>query len=219
MSGTLPWDSAGLLPSAARVLITPIATTLPVKPSDVFVQEDPYTAAASWRDIGATASPFQYGRNVTVQDYTIEQSQGPVISNVQEVQRTAQVAIANVTKENMQLIEDGGTPGAITAVAGSSAYDTAPFGNIPSLTHYRLAAVAERDPISGLVTESGGTTRGRFFIVVLYDVTIDAENVTAQLGKNQLFSCSLTLKAYPVDTQPQREEFGTFWDETAGTIA
>lgn len=220
-TGAFPYDINNLLGGAARVLITPFSgSTVPTSPADVFAQVSPYAAKAPWVDIGATKDAFQYGRNIAVGGYEIQQVQGNVIEEITSVARTVQVSLAEIGPAGLELIEQQPTTAAIAAAAGSSAYTALPFGTISDLERYRVAFVARRSQASGLVVEgAGGLSRGRFVVGVGYNVAVSADNVQLGLAKGELSAAQVTFAFFPDPTETSGEEYGSWYDEADGTIA
>jgi hypothetical protein len=147
------------------------------------------------------------------------QTTGQVFSQITDQDRTMQVPIGNITAENLQMIEDAPSIDTLAAAAGSSAYKRINFGSIDELTHYRVAFAARYPREAGVVVEPvGGIKRGRWFIVVLYDVTLQAENVQGAIGRGDLMNMTITFKGYPADGLTEGKEWGDHWLEQAGTI-
>lgn len=214
-----PYDINHLLGGAVRVLYTPIATAIPVKPKDVFDQVSPYAADADFKDFGATKDAFEYQRNLTVQGFAIQQETGDVLEEVTNVVRSVKVSVAEITPETLQIIENAPSIGDIAAVAGSSEYKKVAYGGITDLDLYRVAFVSRRSKASGVVIEPTSLLkRGRFFAGVAYRCSIAAENVQLQQAKGALSAASITFTMFPEPGQAEGQEFGIWFDEVAGTI-
>lgn len=222
ITGALPYDVNNLLAGAARVLITDASAAMPAIPvnlSDIIDEVSPYAPKTGWLDVGATTDASAYSRDMTSQEYTIEQTNTPVIEDITEVTRTLRCTVGEINPEHLQLIEEGGSVVTIAAAAGKAAQKQVKFGTIASLTRRRVAFIGQRNQASGVVTEpTGGPTRGRFVALCLYQAQISAEAAEVSLGKGNLASVPVTFKAYPEDGQPSGSEFGSWFLEDAGAI-
>lgn len=222
-TGTLPYDVANLLSGAARVLISDDSVALPAVPAnvtDVFDAKSPYAAKAGWVDIGATADATSYTRDMSAQEYTIEQSQAPVFEDITEVNRTLRVQMAEFDMNKLKIMEGEGTTGTVAAVATVSApAKTVKFGSVNNLKKRRVAFVGQRNPLSGTVHENtAALDRGRFVMFVLYNVLISADSTEISIGKGNLASGPVSFKAYPESGLASGVEFGIWVLEDAGTI-
>jgi len=222
ITGTLPYDVNNLLAGAARVFIsddTPLPA-VPVDLSDIQDLTEPYAAQTGWLDVGATTDASAYSRDMTSQEYTIEQTNTPVLEDITEVTRTLRVTIGEIKPEHLQLVEESSSIVTIAAAAGKSAQKQVEFGTIGSLTRRRVAFVGQRNKASGVVQEpASGPARGRFVALVLYQAQISAEAAEVSLVKWNLASVPVTFKSYPEDGLTSGQEFGSWFLEEAGTIA
>jgi hypothetical protein len=221
ITGSLPYDVNNLLAGAARVLIsdTSPVPALPANLADIVDLTDPYAPATGWIDIGATTDASAYSRDMTEQDYTIEQTNAPVLTDITEVTRTLRCTVGEITPEHLQIIEEAAAIGTLAAATGKSAQKQVKFGTIGSLTRRRVAFVGQRNKASGTVDEpASGPTRGRFVALCLYNAQISAEAAEVSLGKGNLASVPITFKAYPEDGEASGSEFGTWFLEDAGAI-
>lgn len=222
-----PFDESHLAGGQARILFAPITNTpVPASPADIFEQETPYTpksggtglTAYAWEDFGATAAPLEYGRNLTVNEWKIQQQTSAVLEDPQEVVRTLKIPMAEFRPDLIQLLENAPEVAAIAAAAGSSAFNAVGFGSVSDLTQYRVAYAIVRPKEAGIVVESGGNERGRLLVQAAYRCSVSAENVSITFGLSEMASADLTLKLYPEPGQPQGQEYGSWFDEVAGTI-
>lgn len=223
VTGLLPYDVANLLAGAARVLIgdTAAPPAVPTKINDIISikSSGTYAPATGWIDVGATADASAYTRDLAIQEYTIEQSTGPVLEDVTETNRSIRVQLAEMKPEHLVIIEQAPAIATIAAVAGTNtAQKAVKFGTVTTLTSRRVAFVGQRASQSGVVNEGAGVTRGRFVVVVLYNCLISADAAEVSVGKGNLVSVPVTFRAYPESGQASGQEYGTWFDEQAGTI-
>lgn len=223
VQGTLPYDVDQLLAGAARVIISDDALALPAIPanvSDVIDCKTPYAPKTGWVDIGSTTDATSYTRDLTVQEYTIEQTQAAVFEDVTEVSRSIRVAMGEIKQPHLVILEGEGTSGTVAAVAGQSvAQKSVKFGSVTNLKKRRVCFIGQRNILSGGVTETvGAINRGRFVLLCLYSTLISADAAEIQLGKGNLVSGPVTFKAYPEGGQASGKEFGTWLLEDPGTI-
>jgi nucleotide-binding universal stress UspA family protein len=222
-TGVLPFNLDNLLGGAVRVLWAPITEDIPANPADIFDQTGPdYAPNGSWEDFGAAGGGSEYGRAIATSGYQIEQSSSDVLEEVTGLDRTFATSVAEIKPEHLAMIEE--TPETeiddVVAAAGHSAFKRVPIGNIDSQIRRRVAFVARRAKgIGADVTEPGGTVRGGFVVGVLYAVTLTADSTSIAFAKGNLASAGITFKAYPVDDVAAGNEFGDWFDETAGTIS
>jgi hypothetical protein len=212
------WDKLGLLPGPADVLIAPSSVAAPTKPKEAFLQKDPYTPVTGARWIGATAAPSVYARNFTEAGFQIQQANGDVFTQLSDTERTSRFNCANITKDNLGLLENSAPSADLASEANQSAYEEVPMLDVDELDHYWIAFVARFPKEAGEVIEppgAGGKVRGRYYIVVLNDVVLAAENVEESIGKGDLVNAQITMKGAP-DADGL---WGHHWLEKAGTIS
>lgn len=222
VAGFFPYDISNQITGPVRVVYAPTSVSVPADPKSIFLQESPYTLQTGWLEFGSTDAASVISRQVTVQDLHIEQTAPAVQENVTDVARTIQMPLTEVDPANLQLFEQGA---AVTTIAAAGTGATAqnqikgvPFGSLTSLTKYRVALIAMRDPAAGVVTEPSAT-RGRALTYCGFQCGLSADNAQASFGRNGLVSLQLTLKLFPESTKPAGEEFGIWWDEQSGTLA
>ncbi len=220
MGVLFPNTVANLLDGPVRALWAPITASRPANISDIITMVTPYTPKTNWTDFGATTDAAGYSRDLTAEDYNIEQETGAVFSRITEVNRTFTLPIAEITADTMQMLEEGGAKTAVAAATNVGAQTRVGFGSIPSLTHYRVAFIAVRDSgFGGTVTEPGGTKRGPFVALVGYNCTIAAEGSGMEIAKGTLASRDVTFTMYPeAGITNSNENTGCFLFEATGTI-
>lgn len=176
--------------------------------------------ANSWRDFGATRDAFSYNRDLSVAQLNIQQTQAAVLEEVSEFTRTAQVSIAELSPDNLAILEEG-TRSDLTAASGVSAYEGVQYGTIEDLTQRRLAFVARKPKALGTVIEP--TTlreRGRFVVGLGYRSQLSADNVQVGFGRGEMAAAQVTMKFYPETAGgfTSGTEYGVHWIERAGSI-
>lgn len=221
MSVLFPNTVANLLDGPVRAIWAPITEPIPDDISDMIDMESPYSLQGTWTDFGATTDTSSYTRDLTEDQYTIEQETSAVLSKVTETNRKFTLPVAEITPENMQMIEEGGQIGTIASGSGKGAQKKVGFGTIPSLTRYRIAFIAQRDPgFGGIVTESDSSTRGPFVAVVGYQASISADSSGLDIKKGALSARPINFQLYPDPTIGEaRDNAGCFLFEDPGTIA
>jgi hypothetical protein len=179
-----------------------------------------YTATA-WHDFGATRDAFSYNRDISVGQFNIQQTQAAILEEVTEFTRTAQVSLAELSPENLAIMEEGVKGLNVTAASGTSAFEGVQYGTIEALTQRRCAFVARKNPALGVVTEPGGRTRGRFVVGLGYRSQLSADNVQVGFARGELAAAQVTFKFYPetAGSLTSGTEYGVHWIERAGTIA
>lgn len=215
-----PYDIDNLAVGSVRVLRAPLTEAVPGDISDVIDMEAPYDPVGDWEDFGAAKGSTTYNRGMESEGIAIQQVDGNVIEEITDVIRKIATSVAEIEPNNVGVLEESSGSDAIAAAAGRSAQVAVPFGTFSELTHYRIALLGVRKTQSGVVTESSGSVRGRFFMVVLYNTTMTADDVEIEFEKGSLAEASVEWTAFPEETITAAEEaHGTWFFEDAGTIA
>lgn len=218
-----PYDITNLLGGAVRILYgavggaTPAA--IPTSMDDVFDMETPYAAVAPWVDLGATKESFTYTRGFDTSGYEIQQVAGNVIEEITDISRSIEISFADFRPEHLQMIENAPAVANVAAVAGSGAQKRVAYGSFSSPVQYRFAFVSMRPRQAGIVEESGGKERGRFFMGIANLAQVAADEISFEQAKGELTGAGVTFTMFPESGQPTGEEYGAWYDETAGTIS
>jgi hypothetical protein len=230
--GFFKYDLKKLIGSGARVLYAPSSVSLPVgsglptiKINDIIELTSAlsYAPKTGWVDLGAAreGQGAQYERNITQEDWNIEQATGAVATDITDVPRTMTVQMAEIAPTGVTILENAPASRAISAASGQSAQTGVDFGSFENLPRYRVAIIGQRRKgIANDVTEPDTTVRGAFVAVVLFSATISANAAQFELQKGQLANIPLEFTAFPESTvtDSQRDR-GAWLFETAGTIA
>lgn len=212
-----PYDLTNLFGGAIRMLYAPTSVAVPDELSDIIDLTSPYVAKTGWEDLGATGGPFTYNRNITKSGYNIQQSSATVLEEVSELTRTFAVAAAEFTPEVMSLFEESTGVDTVAAAANKSSQKRVPFGNITSLTPYRVAFIGRRKKAQGVVTEPGALTRGALVAWIGYKVELAADNSQISVGEGDMATAPLQFTCYPETTiTAEGEEHGFVISEDIG---
>ena len=204
---TLKW----LLAGEPRVLYAPMSIAEPNDVNDIIDVETPYAVKDGWVDFGAAREGSQAERSIETQELRIQQLQVAVAEDITDIPRSFTTSVAEITPENLQIIENSPSIDVIPGGAHASAQHKVPFGSIAQLTNYRVALIGQRIAgKGGDVTESGGKVRGSFVGLVYYAMTLSKDNAQTELAQGTLAHLPITFKANPVDGKAQGEEVG-FW--------
>lgn len=214
-----PYDITNLLGGAVRILIADTTTAVPDNIADVIDMETGYAPQTGWTDLGATKESFTYNRGFDSSGFEIQQTPGAVLEAITDINRSIEVSFAELNPDNMQLIEAAPNIATIVAASGKSAQKKVAFGGFNSVASKRFAFISQRHIDSGVVEESGGTERGRFFMGVAYRATVAADEVSFEQAKGELSAVGVTFTLFPEPGEPSGEEWGAWFDEQAGTIA
>lgn len=214
-----PYDIDNLLGGAVRVLYAPTSTAIPTSIDDVVSMVAPYAAQTGWTDLGATKESFTYSRSFDTSGYEIQQVSGNILEEITDITRTIEVSIAEFKPEHLQLIEGAPAITAVAAGANVGAQDVVAFGSFSSLTRYRFAFISRRATASGVVTEPGGATRGRFFMGAAYSAQLSADSVDFEQAKGELTAVGVSFALFPESGEDSGAEYGAWFDEQSGTIA
>lgn len=223
MSDFLRYDETTLIGASARVLLAPIVATLPATPKDVFDQVSPYDPKTNWVDIGATSAGPQIGRNLTTAGFNIQQEQSTILEEPTEITRTLDVPMAEFRSDLLAYLEES-TSSTITAGVKLGAGEKVPFGNIFSLSEFRLALAVRKSKKQGIVQEgSGGSPvkRGAFVVWIAYRASLTAGNLQTTIARGDLATQPVQFKLAPDPTMTaEGTEYG-FWalEDAPQTIA
>lgn len=218
VTGEFPYDLDHLLGGRARVILAPGTQAIPDSIADVIDMETPYATQGDWFDLGATRDAASYTRSIETAGLEIQQVSGLVLEEIDSITRQLAVSLAEINQENLVVTEEG-TTGTVAAAAGVSAQKAVKFGTFSDGTIYRAAFIAQRSKKSGIVTESGGRTRGRFVMLSLYSVSLAADETQMEFDKGTLVHAPVTFSAFPEGGQAAGQEYGIWLTETAGVIA
>lgn len=222
-----PNTPANALDGPVRILRAPTSVAVPTRISDVIDVIGPaYAPKTDWIDFGGTSDgdETEIDRDMESEDYRFDQSNVAILEKITEVNRTMKLPVAEITPENMKVIEEGQAiatlatvPGA--TVTGKGAEKVFDIGAFESLTRYRIAIIAMRDPgFGGIVTEAGNAnaTRGPFVGWFGYQAALAAEGSSMGVKKGELASREVTFAFFPDSSiADPKKAIGRFAFETA----
>lgn len=198
---------------------------VPAKIADIFATVSPYAPVAPsgsspWVDLGALTAPPEFSQSPSINNVKIQQQIATVKQIASELVDTVKFQVAELARTDiLQLLHNAGASSSVGSGSGYVASTKQPFGQFTDLNEYRFAIAVHLVSEAGAVTESVGVTRPRFFVQVLNRCSLDASatNLTYELG--QIVSAELTYRLLPEPGAAQNEEFGTYWEESVGTIS
>lgn len=198
MADVLKYNGENLLKAPARVLYAPYDDAdVPVDPADIFDGTDPYAVVSPWVDFGATSGPSVIGRALTTEGIVIEQSATSLYDEIKEITRTLTVPIAEFAPAILAVLEES-TVATYASGTKLGAGSAVPFGNIDSLSSFRLALASVRSKQQGVVTETAGPKeRGALVVWTAYKASLSGDNLQASISRNTLADMSVTFKLYP----------------------
>lgn len=230
LSQFFEFTSSNFVDGQARVLFSKLSDgtltdqAVPSTIADIFGMVSPYDPLAPsgdspWVDLGATSSPPEYSRDVSLNEWKIQQQLTAVVLKPNEVVRTVKIPAMEFARADiLQMFENGGATVSVSAAANASAQTQQPFGQFTDLAQYRLAFAAFMPLEAGVVTEPSGSTRPRLVVQVFHRCSIAAENVSINYEMAQPLHADLSLKLYLEPGQTQNTEAGSYFIEAAGTI-
>lgn len=215
----LRYNEDNLIGAGARVLWAPSSASQPTHLSDVFDGTSPYDPGTDWNDFGATSGPAQISRNLTTAGFTIQQSTTALLEEPTEISRTLTVPIAEFSPAILALLEES-TVSTYAAASGRAAGSKVPFGNIFSLSSFRLALVVQKSKQQAIVTEGGSLERGPFVGYVAYKASLVGNDIQTSIARGELASFGVQFKLYPDPAvTTEAAEMGMWLFETGATIA
>ncbi len=225
------FNEANFVNGQARLLYSKLSNgaltdqPVPTDISKIFAMDSPYapiatpSSASPWVDVGGTSAPPVYDRNLTVNEWKVQQQLTAVLQVPQEVVRTIKIPAAEFARADLiGMFENGPAQTAVAPATDVSAQQVQPFGQFTDLLQYRIALAAFQPLEAGVVTEAGGATRPRLVVQTFYRCSIMAENVSVTYGIGDMVSADVTLKCYAEPGQPQNSEYGAYFFEAAGSI-
>lgn len=208
-----PYDSRNLVVGAWRALLAPASEPVPDDLDDIISLSYPYTPKGTWFDVGAAKSSSTYTRGLDSEGIEIQQETGTIFDEITSTNRQVALSIAEFTPELVQIIENSPDP------VEQGNLVRLPLTSITDLEEYRLVAINLRKKASGIVSESGGRSRGRMLGVVLNLVAISADDVDAEGDKGNLAEMQVTFKARPdANVDPEDGDWGAWYFEEAGGV-
>lgn len=219
-----PYDIANLLAGGVSIIYGKPSGTgsapVPTRIEDVILPNAPYTLSAGWSWLGATKESFSYSRNFETEGLEIQQVAGAILEETTDIARSITVSQAEFNPFGFQLMENAPSVATIAAAANKSAQKKIAFGNFSSPERYRFAFLSRRPRASGIVTEVGGKTRGRFVMGVAYQAQMQADEIEMEQGKGELTAVELAFSLFNETdvAQPEGQEAGAWLLEDAGTI-
>lgn len=214
-----PYDLNNLLSGAVRVLRAPSTEPVPTDEADIFAPVSPYAPAGTWEDVGATRENFGYSRGFDTEGLEIQQVAGNILEEITDISRSINFSQAEWSPKHFQAMEGSPAIATIAAATGMPAQKRVAFGSFSSLSRERFAFVSMRPRASGVVTEPGGLTRGRFVVGIAYSAQMAADEISMEQGKGELTAVELSFTLFPEAGQPANQEWGAWILEESGTIA
>jgi hypothetical protein len=207
----------------ARGLIAPQVVTPITNLSDV-VHLTTLDAVAPFVNVGAAreGQGSNYERGLQVQEQNIENATGAIDEDVTDVPRSMTLQFAELTAENIKIIENASEVETLAAAANKSPQKRVPFGSIESLTRYTVVLLGQRRKGRGAdITDTAAGVRGGLVAYVLHSATISATNSQMELQKGQLPNVPVELRGFPHPAIADPLEAVGAWYEESGpaTIA
>ena len=223
MAGAFPFDLKYLLGGPCRVLRAPLTEAIPDRIEDIFEVVGPdYAPAGDWEDFGATTDAASYERGFESEEWRIEQATSAVHEEITETVRTFSVPIGEISSDHLAIFEESTGVEQITGPGvEESAQDRVPFGNITSLTQYRIAFARQRPTGKGAdITDPGlSKLRGGFVVGVLYACQLSADSAEVEMARGGgAASLPLQFSAFPVEGETEGEEVGAWFTEDGPQI-
>jgi len=209
----LRFDQTNLVGAGARVLYAPVSVAVPANPSDIFDNASPYNPKTGWVDFGATSAGPQISRNLTTAGFNIQQSSTTILEEPTELVRTLTVPMAEFRDDILAMAEESASS-TYAAATKLGAGKKVPFGNIFSLTEFRLAVAVRKSKKEGIITEGSGASpvlRGAFVVWTAYRASLVGDNLQTTLAKGDLASLPVQFKLAPDPTMTTEGAEMGFW--------
>jgi hypothetical protein len=218
-----PADITKLAVGPARVLYAPTSVAVPKKLQDIvkLTESDDYAPVTGWIDFGAApeGDGASYSRGFETESLGIEQSSGAVFTDITDVNRSFSLNVAEISPENMKIVEGTTIANEVVAATGTTASQVrVPIGSVSEFPSYRVALIGQRKRDSGLVIEPDGTERGVLIGVVLNRCTITADDSEIEVAKGSLMSAPLQFEGFPEPGLKKDEAFGGWIFEDAADL-
>lgn len=218
-----PADITKLAVGPARVLYAPTTVAVPKKLQDIvkLTEADDYEPVTGWIDFGAApeGDGASYNRGFETESLGIEQSAGAIFTDITDVNRGLSLNVAEISPENMKIVEGTTIADETVAATGTTAKQTAvPIGSVSEFPSYRVALIGQRKRDSGVVIEPDGTERGCLVAVVLNRCTITADDSEIEVTRGSFMSAPLQFEAFPEPSEKSAEAFGRWFFEDAADL-
>lgn len=223
--GRMPFDASGALAGPARVIYAdPTEVTTP--PVDLWDVIPPvadvngeYPCETDWMDFGLAADAPTYTHSKETTGLEYQQSSGVLFEKISNIARSFTAQVAQITPENMLILENAQSVEAIAAAAGKSAQKKVAFGLYTSFKTVRIVLVTYRPDGAATVVEPGGIVRPPAVALVLPLVVLSAEDTEFSFSSGDPVNAPVTFTVLKDETQTAGEEHGYWIFEEPGVIA
>jgi hypothetical protein len=196
------YDISRHIESGARGILARADAVAAIAKLDDFIDLNTLALKPLFQDVGSAreGQGSTYGRNITVAESRIEQSNVAVRKRITDVARTLTLQFAEFTKDKLAMLEDGSIT-TIAAAAHRSPQWRVDGGTITSLTPWRVILLGTHPGGEGHdITDESGDKRGELLAVVLQHATMSADNAQYELQRGQLANVPLSFDGLPEPT-------------------
>ncbi|MGP4063092.1 hypothetical protein [Halobacillus sp. H74] len=147
-------NSGNIVGGPGRLVAKKYDGTFPATISDVMNTTSPFDLVDGWEDLGATNEGITTNRSFDTEDFTVDQVNGPVDTDITEWTHTLETQLAENTVENRQLALIGGT---ITETAPTLGTETTLTGDVSiNATVIDVTSAADMSEGSFIQLSEGG---------------------------------------------------------------
>lgn len=181
----------------------------------------PYDPIGTHIDFGSTIDEVEVERDMDADEFRTAQSTLVKFQKINELNRTIKVNVAEISPENLRVIEESPPIETITAGPNRGSQRVVPIGNIESLTRYRMAVIFQHPAELAPVTMPSGEIRGAFIMYYGLSVSLAADDASIEIGPEDLAAVEVTFALFgdPLVTDPKKSQGGWYFEDFPQTIA
>lgn len=226
--GRTPYDKTNAAAGPARVLWADPADVDIADVDDLYSivpgvadANGEYPAVAGWNDFGLAADAPSYTHDKDTEGLEYQQTAGVLFEQISEITRSFTAQIAEISPENLKIIENADTIETIAAAANKAAQKKVAFGLYENFKQYRIAMVMYRPTGAGTITEPApsGRTRPPAVALVLPLVSLAAEGTDVEVDRSDPVNAEVEFTVFPEPTLGSNEEHGFWVFEQSGVIS
>lgn len=225
IGGRTPYTKANAAAGPARTLWAETTVAVPTDFYDVLPgvadAQGEYPALTGWNDFGLAADAPSYTHDKDTEGLEYQQTPGVLFEQISEITRSFTAQVAEISPENLKIIENADAIEAIAAAANQAAQKKVAFGLYENFKQYRIAMVMYRPTGAGVVTEPAGSpvdTRPPGIMLVLPLCSLAAEGTDIEVDRSDPVNAEVQFTVFPEPTLGTNEEHGFWVLEEPGAI-
>lgn len=223
--GRTPYDKENAAVGPARVLWAEPDQALPADLWEIIPAvadaDGEYPAVDGWHDFGLAADAPSYTHGKDTEGLQYQQSAAALFEQVSEITREFTAQVAEISPDNLMIMENSNLSEAVAAAANKSALTLVHTGNYESLRQLRIALIFYRPSGAGAVTEPAPSpvgTRPPAIARVFPLVQLAAEDTDVEIDREDPVNMEITFSVRPDSAAGAGKEHGYWAVESPGVI-